>query len=68
MFPLEIGGFIAFEPDYVHCYKRRIRSKICSKKLRNVMKVTAICAIDKYNRETKLTEEGNSIMRYLFAT
>jgi hypothetical protein len=38
------------------------------RKLRKPMKIVTICNIDKYNSETRLTEEGNNIMRYLFAT
>lgn len=32
------------------------------------MKVIAICNIDSYDPETKLTKEGAALMRYLFAT
>jgi hypothetical protein len=56
--PLEFGGFLAFEPDYVHVYRKRIRTKVLSKKLRTSMTVKAICNIDKYNPITKLTDEG----------
>jgi len=66
--PLEFGGVIAFEPDYIHCYRRRIKTKVISKKLRNQMKVTSICAIDSYDPFTKRTKEGKTLMRYLFAT
>ena len=65
---LEFGGYLAFEPNFVHCYKRRIRTKVVSMKLRNPMRIKAICQIDKYNSETKLTAEGNNILRYMFAT
>jgi hypothetical protein len=32
------------------------------------MQVTAICLIDQYDPLTKLTKEGNKMLRYLFAT
>lgn len=55
VFPLEFGGFIAFEPEYIHVYKRKIKNKIISKRLRTLMKVKSICKMDEYNPETKLT-------------
>lgn len=66
--PLEFGGYLAFDTDFVHCYKKRIRTRVVSKKLRKPMKIKDICQIDKYDPETKLTQSGSSIMRYLFAT
>jgi hypothetical protein len=66
--PLEFGGFLAFEPDFVHVYKRRVKSKLLSKKLRTSMIVKAVCNMDKFNPVTKLTEEGKDLMRYLIAT
>eukprot|EP00347_Sterkiella_histriomuscorum_P011081 403373826 len=65
---LEFGGFIAFDPENIHCYKKRINSKIISKKLRKPMKVTSITAIDQYDPLTKRTKQGLQLMRYLFAT
>ena len=68
IYPLDFGGYLAIEPDQIHCYKRRVKTKVVSKKLRKHMKIKAISRIDKYNSETKLTTEGNNIMRYIFAT
>ena len=47
--PLEFGGFVAFDPDYMHVYRKRVRTKVISKKLRSQMVVKAICNIDHYN-------------------
>ena len=55
---MEFGGFIAFDPENIHCYRKRIKSKIITKKLRNPMKVTAFCAIDTYDPLTKRTQKG----------
>jgi hypothetical protein len=49
VFPLIFGGYIAFEPELIHCYKRKIKTKIVSKRLKNPMQVTAICLIDQYD-------------------
>lgn len=65
--PLEFGGFIAFDSDNVYLYRKRIRSKIVSKRLRNPMKITAICPIDEYDPQTKRTKDGTLFMRYLIA-
>lgn len=66
--PLDFGGFLAFDPDYMHVYRRKVRTKVISKKLRSQMIIKAVCNIDIYNPTTKLTEEGNNLMRYLIAT
>lgn len=66
--PLDFGGFIAFDPEYIHCYKKRIKTKVVTKKLRTPMKVTGFCALDSFDPLTKKTKEGLNLMRYLFAT
>lgn len=53
---LEFGGIIAFDPENIHCYRKRIRSKINSKRLRKPMKVSAITPIDQYDPLTKRTK------------
>ena len=65
---MEFGGFIAIEPEFIHCFKKRIKHKVVSKKLRKPLKIKAICSIDKYNKDTKLTEDGNNILRYLLGS
>ena len=65
--PLHFGGFIAIDPENIHCYRKRIKTKVISKKLRNPMKITAFCAIDEFDSATKKTKEGQNLMRYLFA-
>ena len=39
---LPFGGFIAIDPENIHCYKRRIKSKLVTKRLRKPMKFTGI--------------------------
>lgn len=53
--PLEFGGFLAFEPEYIHVHKKEIKMSIISKKLRDSIKVTSICSIDTYDPATKTT-------------
>lgn len=55
---LEFGGMIAFDTEFIHCYKRKLKSKLISKRLRKPMKVCAIAPIDKYDPLTKKTREG----------
>ena len=55
---LPFGGFLAIDPEHIHCFKRRIKTKVVSKKLRNSMKITAFCQIDEYDASTKKTKEG----------
>ncbi len=54
--PLDFGGFLAIDPDFIHCYKRRIKTKVVSKKLRTTMKITGFCPIDHYDPATKKTK------------
>mgnify|MGYP001807394320 CR=1 FL=1 len=44
--PLDFGGMIAFEPDAIHCFRRKIKTKVVTKKLRSSMKVVGFTAID----------------------
>jgi len=46
---LEFGGFIAFDPEHIHCYRKKIKNKVVFKKLRKPMKVTALTNIDQYD-------------------
>ncbi|CDW78610.1 dna damage-binding protein 1 [Stylonychia lemnae] len=65
---LDFGGFLAFDPEYIHCFRKRIKNKIISKKLRKPMKITAFNSIDQYDPIMRKTKDGQSLMRYLFAT
>lgn len=70
IYPLEFGGFLAFESDTIHCFKKnsKFQGKLCKARLRNFMSITGISPLDKFNKETGLTEEGNNIMRYIFGS
>lgn len=59
---------MAIDPDNIHCYRRRIKTKVITKKLRTSMKITGFCQIDEYDPATKKTKDGNQFMRYLFGT
>jgi hypothetical protein len=66
---LPFGGFLAFEPEFIHCYKKKIRNKLVSRKLtRKPIKVSAITPIDEFDPSNKKTKEGFMLMRYLLAT
>lgn len=66
--PLDFGGYLAIDPDFIHCYRRRIKTKVVSKKLRSTMKITGFCPIDSYDPITKKTKQGQTLMRYLVAS
>jgi hypothetical protein len=66
--PLEFGGFMAFDPDCMYIYRKKLKTKIIQKKLRSQMKVKSICNMDTYNPVTKSTSDGSKLMRYLVAT
>lgn len=58
VFPLAFGGFLAFDHEYIHCYKKKFRFKLVSRKLRKGMRIAAITQIDEYDPITKKTKEG----------
>jgi hypothetical protein len=44
--PLPFGGFIALDPENIHCYKRRIKFKLVSKVLRKPLRFSGFTLID----------------------
>jgi Mono-functional DNA-alkylating methyl methanesulfonate N-term len=66
--PLVFGGYLAFDPENVHLYKKKIKLRLLTKKLRTLMKVAAICQIDDYEPVLGKTPDGLSILRYIFGT
>jgi hypothetical protein len=46
IFPLPFGGFLAFDPENVICYRKNIRHTLITKKLRKIMRINSICPMD----------------------
>lgn len=68
LLPLVFGGFLAFDSQTVHCYKKKIRFLLSSKKLKRPLRVTAVCLIDEFDAASGKTKEGTSLLRYILGT
>lgn len=69
VFPLEFGGFLAFEPDNMIFCRRDNHDRMVYRRLRTPLMVKCLCAVDSLHPDNpQLTKEGTNFMRYVVAT